>query len=436
MANSESSDYEIKVPEIGESIVEATISNWLKKEGDTIAIGEPVVQLETAKVNLEVSAAQGGILRKILHRENEDVRVGDILALVSASSTVAPDAASPNNQLQQNMPPSAAKDDGDAELKPKLVTPVAKRMAEEKGLDLTRVEGTGPAGRVGKEDINRYLESAASKTVHEEPASLQNQDKTPVPANMPAGEPPKPPEIIGRAQPPATRQEERIKMSRRRRTIVEHLAQARQNAAMLTTFNEIDMSKVLDLRARRNENFLARYGVKLGITSFFIKASIGALKAYPRLNAEIQGDEIIIKHYYDIGIAVADPDGLVVPVIHDADRLSFIELEQKITDFSQKTQKGKLSLEDLRGGTFTITNGGVFGSMMSTPILTYPQVAILGLHKIEKRPVVINDEIAIRPMMYAALTYDHRIVDGQEAVKFLVQVKTLIEDPESMLLEA
>lgn len=231
------------------------------------------------------------------------------------------------------------------------------------------------------------------------------------------------------------RSEERVKMSRRRRTIAQRLVEAQHTAAMLTTFNEIDMSAVMELRKRRGEEFQKRYDVKLGFMSFFVKASLGALKAFPEVNAEIQGDEMILKHYYDIGIAIGAEEGLVVPVLKDADRMTFAGIEKRIGEYVEKTQAGKLTLDDLRGGTFTITNGGVFGSLMSTPILTPPQVAILGMHKIEKRPVVVNDEVVIRPMMYVALSYDHRIVDGQEAVQFLVRVKELIEDPESMLLE-
>jgi 2-oxoglutarate dehydrogenase E2 component (dihydrolipoamide succinyltransferase) len=231
------------------------------------------------------------------------------------------------------------------------------------------------------------------------------------------------------------RREERIRMSRRRRTIAHRLVEAQQTAAMLTTFNEIDMSAVMALRARRNESFTERYGVKLGFTSFFVKASIGALKAFPKLNAEIQGDEMVLKHYYDIGVAIGDPQGLVVPVLRNADQMTFAAIEQQVKDLANRAQEGALTLEDLRGGTFTITNGGVFGSLLSTPILSYPQVGILGLHKIEKRPIAVDDEMVIRPMMYVALSYDHRIVDGREAVQFLVRVKELVEDPETLLIE-
>ena len=270
-----------------------------------------------------------------------------------------------------------------------------------------------------KTDVENYIQQHATLS-KAEALALSGTIPSVVEAPIETGEP---------------RREERIKMSRRRRTIAQRMVEVHQTAAMLTTFNEVDMTQVMDLRKRHNESFQERYGVKLGITSFFVKAAIGALKAFPLLNAEVQGDEMLVKYYYDLGVAVGSPEGLVVPVLRDADRMSFAAIEAKIAEFVRKTDEGKLTLEDLRGGTFSITNGGVFGSLMSTPILTPPQVGILGLHKIEKRPVVIDDQVIIRPMMYLALSYDHRIVDGREAVQFLVRVKELIEDPVSLLLE-
>lgn len=416
--------FEITVPELGESIVEATIIHWIKRKGDTIEAGEAVVELETSKVNLEVTATQSGTIHQILHQENEDVKVGDVLALIAPKDSINPVPANPLPTQSDTKPatePQPGKSEG--------ATPVAKRMAKEVGVDLGNIEGTGPGGRVAKSDVINYLSDKSSLPAPVEakgtPGHIEDnnmQSPTLPVQNVPIST-------------SSNRREERVKLSRRRRTIAESLIKAQQTAAMLTTFNEIDMTRILELRSRRNETLQAKFGIKLGITSFFIKAVIGALKTTPQLNAEIQGNEMVIKHYFDIGIAVANPGGLVVPVVRDADHLSLIEIERRVRELAGKVDDGSLTLEDLKGGTFTITNGGIFGSLLSTPILTYPQVGILGLHKIEKRPVVINDEIVIRPMMYAALTYDHRIVDGQEAVKFMSQIKTLIEDPEAMLLE-
>jgi len=300
------------------------------------------------------------------------------------------------------------------------VTPVAKRLAQEHDLDLTQVPRSG--GRVTKDDVARYLEEQQA-----EPAA--EPEKAPLKEEVKAGQFP------SLATEDRSGREERVRMTRRRKTIARRLVEAQQNAAMLTTFNEIDMKAVVELRQRRRDSFQERHGVKLGFMSFFVKASVGALKQFPRLNAEIDGEEIVLKHYYDIGMAIGAEEGLVVPVLRDVERMSFAEIEQAIVEYADKAKAGSLMLEDLRGGTFTVTNGGVFGSLLSTPILNPPQVAILGLHKIEKRPVVSEDEIVIRPMMYVALSYDHRIVDGREAVQFLVRIKELIEDPETLLLE-
>jgi 2-oxoglutarate dehydrogenase E2 component (dihydrolipoamide succinyltransferase) len=280
-------------------------------------------------------------------------------------------------------------------------------------VDVSAISGTGPENRVTKADVEQFLRETEKAEGTEEQALAESDAQ----------------------ETPPTRREDRLRMSRRRRTIAQRLLEAQQTTAMLTTFNDIDMRAVMDLRRRHNEDFQARYGVKLGIMSFFVKAAISALKTFPHLNAEIQGDEIVLKYYYDMGIAIGAEDGLVVPVIRDAQRLSFAEIERQINDFVAKTNEGKLSIEDLRGGTFTITNGGVFGSLLSTPILNSPQVGILGLHRIEERPIALNGEVVIRSMMYVALSYDHRIVDGREAVQFLVQIKGLVEDPERLLLE-
>ena len=404
---------EIIVPEMGESVIEATVRAWLKKEGDFVEAGEALVELETDKVNLEVGAKASGVLAKIQVGEGQDVKVGDVLGSINA------DAKQPASK--PDLPPAPPKPETPPtpQEKPQAVqpqvTPVASRVAREQNVDVSQVRGTGPDGRVTKSDVQQFVQKQSS-------------------TGSEAAKQPSKPSLVASVDS-TSRREERERMSRRRRTIAQRLLEASQSTAMLTTFNEINMSAVMNLRRRRNEAFQARYGIKLGFTSFFTKASISALKAFPRINAELQGDEIVLKNYYDIGIAVGAEEGLVVPVLRDADRLSFAEIEKQVKAFSTKANDGSLSVEDLRGGTFTITNGGVFGSMLSTPILNLPQVGILGLHKIEDRPVAENGQVVIRPMMYVALSYDHRIVDGREAVQFLVQVKELIEDPAWMLVE-
>jgi 2-oxoglutarate dehydrogenase E2 component (dihydrolipoamide succinyltransferase) len=403
----------IVVPEIGESIVEATVGSWLKHEGDLVAAGEAVVELETEKVNLEVYAERAGRLAHIERQAGEDVKVGDVLGVIDEVAETAGEAPEAAPAEARPTPPAMAEDKHKA-------TPVARRVAEEKGVDLAQVPPSGPGGRATKHDVQSYL---ARQQTGQAPTVQMPPSPRPVPSQE------------GGAAPERLLREERARMSRRRQTIARRLVEAQQTAAMLTTFNEVDMSAVAEVRKRRKETFMERHGVSLGLMSFFVKATIGALKAFPRLNAEIQGDEIVFKHYYDVGIAVGAAEGLVVPVLRDADRMAFAEVERTIKDFVQKAQDGTLSLEDLRGGTFTITNGGVFGSLLSTPILNPPQVGILGLHKIEERPIALGGEVVIRPMMYVALTYDHRIVDGREAVQFLVRFKELVEDPEDLLLE-
>jgi 2-oxoglutarate dehydrogenase E2 component (dihydrolipoamide succinyltransferase) len=405
----------IVVPELGESILEATVLEWFKNEGDVVAAGDHLLSLETSKVNVEVAAEQAGRLSHILHTRGEDVKVGDVLGTLETAVVPEAKPGLPAQPAAKAPAPVAA-----AEAAPGhevRATPLAQRVAHDLAVDLAQVPGTGPSGKTTRSDVEAFAtKGRAEKTV----AAPRTPAAPPAPA-APL------PMVAGR--------EERVRLSRRRRTIAARLVEAQHTAAMLTTFNEADMSAVMSLRQRRQDSFVARFGVKLGITSFFVKAAIGALKAFPRLNAEILGDEMILKHYYDIGIAVGAAEGLVVPVLRDADRLSFAAIEQKIKDFARQADDNSLSLEDLRGGSFTITNGGVFGSLLSTPILNPPQVGILGLHKIEKRPVVVDEAVVIRPMMYLALSYDHRIVDGMEAVQFLVRVKELIEQPEALLLE-
>ncbi len=446
---------EIRVPELGESVLSATVHQWFKQEGEQVAVGEALLELETDKVNLEVGAEQAGRLARIEHPAGDDVEVGDVLGQIeplaegeevriadsdedaaagapaaetpaqaqgaAAEQTAAP-AAQASGPERPPGPPSDAGSDGKGE---PAATPVARRMADQQGIDLAQVQGSGPGGKIFKEDLERFLEAKTAQPVGSGQVQPAGKLKTGQPAR-----PPSSPSI-----PNAARSERREKMSRRRRTIARRLVEAQHTAAMLTTFNEIDMGAVMGLRKRRNPAFIERYGVKLGITSFFVKAAVGALKAFPAINAQIEGDELVYKEFYDIGVAIGAPGGLVVPVLRDADRLSFAEIEARIRDFAEKTENRSLALEDLQGGTFSITNGGVFGSMLSTPILNPPQSGILGLHKIEDRPVAVAGQVEIRPMMYVALSYDHRVVDGREAVQFLVRVKELIEDPETMLLE-
>jgi len=423
----------IVVPEMGESIVDARIARWLKKEGEPVNVGEPLVELETDKIDVEVPAPKNGVLERITQAEGADVKIGEVLGTIAESQAAAgaapaDTAAKPAGttvRTQGADRPAARKSATDAAAPPArttngrgvAATPSARKAARQQQVELTAVESQGP--RVTRADVARsaHPESAAA------PA--------PAPARAPRPEPVRPP-------PPreaGARAEERIRMSKRRATIARRLVEAQQTAALLTTFNEIDMSAVMALRARQKEAFKTRHGVGLGIASFFVKAAVSALREVPRLNAEIQGDEMVLKHYYDIGVAVSAAEGLVVPVLRNADRLSFAEVELGIRALADKARQGTLTLDDLRGGTFSMTNGGVFGSLMSTPILNPPEVGILGLHAIKDRAVAVDGQVAVRPMMYVALTYDHRIVDGAEAVTFLVHVKQLIEDPGVLLIE-
>ncbi len=420
----------IVVPEMGESIVDARIAKWLKQEGDQVAVGEPLVELETDKVDVEVSAPQSGVLSSIAHATGADVKIGDVLGTITegkgqraegkgkdraeakGAKGEEPKAEQPEAEQPEAAPVVAA--DVPA-------TPAARRLARQENVDLSSVKSGGP--RVTPDDIK----SAKAPAEPAEPASPTKP--TPPPSTAPTAK------LRTHAPTTAERSEERVRMSRRRATIAKRLLEAQATAAMLTTFNEVDMTAVQQLRERRKGAFKERYGVSLGLSSFFVKAAVAALREFPRINAEIQGDEMVLKHYYDIGIAVGAEEGLVVPVLRDADRLSFAEIEQGVREFAGRAKEGTLTLDDLRGGTFTITNGGVFGSLMSTPILNPPQVGILGLHAIKDRPAGVDGRIELRPMMYTALTYDHRIVDGSEAVRFLVRIKELIEDPAQMLVE-
>ena len=407
----------IVVPEVGESIVDARVAKWLRKEGDVVAVGEPLVELETDKIDLEVSAPQAGVLTSIARKDGEDVKVGEVLGSIDEkaagkSAAPAPPAAEPAAPPETK---TEAKTNGKGDSKAPRATPTARKAAAANEVDLSRVQGSGDAGRVMRRDVEQAASAAAAPAV--------------------AKAKPVPPVSEDRRRAEGDRSEERVRMSKRRATIAKRLVEAQSTAAMLTTFNEVDMTAVMSLRERHKQAFKEQHGVGLGIASFFVKASVGALRSFPLLNAEIQGDEMVLKHYFDIGVAVGASEGLVVPVLRDADKMSFAEIEKQIRDFASRAEAGTLSLADLKGGTFTITNGGVFGSLLSTPILNPPQVGILGLHKIQDRPVAVNGQVAIRPMMYVALTYDHRIVDGSEAVRFLVRVKQLVEDPGALLLD-
>jgi 2-oxoglutarate dehydrogenase E2 component (dihydrolipoamide succinyltransferase) len=409
----------IVVPEVGESIVDARVAKWLRKEGDIVSAGDPLVELETDKIDLEVGAPQAGVLSRIDRKDGDDVKVGEVLGVIDEAKGAAASAPGPAARTAPARVTEAPTAGAQSDAKAPRATPTAKKAAEQHDVDLGRVKGSGDAGRVMRRDVEQ---AAAVGGGNGKGVGEARKARPAAPAESPR-------------RGSGDRGEERVRMSKRRATIAKRLVEAQSTAAMLTTFNEVDMSAVMSLRERHKQSFKERHGVGLGIASFFVKASVGALREFPRINAEIQGDEMVLKRYYDIGVAVGASEGLVVPVLRDADRMSFAEIEKQIRDLARRAEDGSLSLADLKGGTFTITNGGVFGSLLSTPILNPPQVAILGLHKIQERPVAVNGQVALRPMMYVALTYDHRIVDGAEAVRFLVRVKGLVEDPGALLLD-
>ncbi|MEC1291471.1 2-oxoglutarate dehydrogenase complex dihydrolipoyllysine-residue succinyltransferase [Bacillus mojavensis] len=415
---------EIKVPELAESISEGTIAQWLKQPGDYVEQGEYLLELETDKVNVELTAEESGVLQEVLKDSGDTVQVGEIIGTITEgageSSAPAPSekAESKESEKEEKQAEPAAQEvsqEAQTEAKSRTIaSPSARKLAREKGIDLSQVPTGDPLGRVRKQDVEAYEKPAAKPAPQQQKQQPQAQ-KTQQSFDKPV---------------------EVQKMSRRRQTIAKRLVEVQQTSAMLTTFNEVDMTAVMNLRKRRKDQFLEQNEVKLGFMSFFTKAVVAALKKYPLLNAEIQGDELIVKKFYDIGIAVAAEEGLVVPVVRDADRLTFAGIEKEIGELAKKARNNKLTLGELQGGSFTITNGGTFGSLMSTPILNSPQVGILGMHKIQLRPVAIDEErFENRPMMYIALSYDHRIVDGKEAVGFLVTIKNLLEDPEQLLLE-
>jgi 2-oxoglutarate dehydrogenase E2 component (dihydrolipoamide succinyltransferase) len=409
----------IKVPPLGESIVEATVSRWLKKEGDAVASGDTLVELETDKITVEVPALAAGVLTKQAVKEGDVVKVDELLGEIAegaSASAAAPAAApAPAAPVPTSAPAAAAPTPAPASAEVRA-SPAAQRVAAEKGVDLNAVPGTGRGGVVSKPDV---IEAAAKATEKAGPSVRQIEAAPPRPAPIAAtGE-----------------RETREKMTTRRKRIAENLLLAQHATAHLTTFNEIDMSAVVALRERLKEKVEKEHGVKLSFMPFFVKAACMALKTYPVVNGQIDGDSIIYKHYVNMGIAVASEAGLVVPNVKDADRKGMLDVARDIAALAKKAREGKLTMEDLTGGTFTITNGGVFGSLLSTPIINYPQAGILGLHKTQDRPIAVNGQVVIRPMMYVALSYDHRLIDGQQAVLFLVRAKELMEDPATMLID-
>jgi len=430
---------EIRVPPLGESVVEATVGRWSKKEGDSVRKDEVLVELETDKITVEVAAPADGTLGAVRKQEGDTVGVNELLAELEAGAAApaaaqeGPAASAATAEKEGAAPPTATPAAATATASADAPTsPAARAIAAEHGVDIGGVQGSGPNGRVTKEDVLKRIEDGRAAAG----APQRQPDAAPVAQQQPAAAAQKPAATPAPAPAPTgDRPETRQRMSRRRQTIARRLLEAQHGTASLTTFNEVDLHAVMELRKRRQDDFVKKHGIKLGFMSFFTRAVIGALKAFPRLNAEIQGDEIVLKSFYDIGIAVGAEEGLVVPVVRNADRQTFADLEKSIADLGKRARDGKLTLDELQGGTFTITNGGTFGSMLSTPILNPPQVGILGMHNIVERPVVVNGEIVIRPIMYVALTYDHRIVDGSEAVRFLVTVKQLLEDPINMLIE-
>lgn len=424
---------DIKIPMMGESISEATIGQWLKREGDAVRKGEPVVELETEKANVEIAADVDGVLEKIVKAEGDTVTVGDVVGVIDDSPTSAgqkrPAASATAATGGRAAPAAPAEADDRAE-----ATPVARKLAEERGIDLAQLRGSGRGGKITREDVEALIDSADGTSQAAEPAKTETAAAPTRPAQARAEAPPqKRPEPTAQAGS-GGRPEERVRQSRRRQTIARRLVEAHQTAVMTTTYNEIDMSQVVQLRKRRREEFKQQFGIDLGFMSFFVKAVVAGLKAYPRLNASLDGEDVVLKKYYDIGIAVASEEGLVVPVLRDADQQTFAGIEKAIAGMVQRTRDRKLTLEELTGGTFTITNGGVFGSLFSTPILNPPQVGILGMHRAIDRPIAVDGKVEVRSMMYAALTYDHRVVDGADAVRFLARVKSVVEDPGSLLL--
>jgi len=406
---------EIRVPTLGESITEATVGKWFKKAGDSVSADEPLVELETDKVTLEVNAPSAGVLSEIVAETGQTVAIGALLGQLSGGAAL-PDAA-----------PAAAKPVRAAAVTTAMPpAPAAAKIAAEDKIDLASISGSGKRGQVLKSDVLAAIAEAHASAPVVVPAPSQAPAVQPIPAPAPAAR---------GATPDDSAREERVRMTKLRQTIARRLKEAQNTAAMLTTFNEVDLSEVMGLRARYKDAFEKKHVVKLGFMGFFVKACVQALKEIPAVNAEIDGADLVYKNYYHIGIAVGTDKGLIVPVVRDADKLSIAEIEKTIARLGKRARDGQLTLEELQGGTFTITNGGIYGSLMSTPILNAPQSGILGMHKIQDRPVAVGGKVEIRPMMYLALSYDHRIVDGREAVTFLVRVKEALEDPARLVLD-
>ena len=423
---------DITVPALGESVTEATVMRWNKAPGDAVARDETLVELETDKIAVEVTAEAAGTLAEIVAGEGADVEVGALLGRLEVGEGATDDTST---EAEPASPAARETVAARATARVPPPSPAVRRLLDEHGLDPTQIEGTGKGGRLLKSDVLAAVVARASSAAAPAPEPLPEPAEPE--AATPAAPPPEPtpPHPTPVPTPLEHRREERVPMSRLRRRAAERLKLALDTAAMLTTFNEVDMSAVNALRAAHGEAFERKHGVRLGLMSFFVKASVAALVEYPAVNAQIEGDDIVYKHYHDIGVAVSAPQGLVVPVLRDAAQMSFAEVEQAIRAYAAKARDGKLALDDLLGGTFTISNGGVFGSLMSTPIINPPQSAILGMHKVEERPVAVDGAVEIRPMMYLALSYDHRIIDGREAVSFLVRIKECIEDPQRLLLD-
>ena len=407
---------EIKVPELPESIADAVVVAWYKKQGESIQQDENLVDLETDKVVLEVPAISSGVIEKIFYEEGSVVTSGQVLAILDENAEVAGNAPIKTESSKSSAPVMAAKSTTEI-VSDVAISPSARKMMHEFDLDASMIKGSGKHGRVLKEDVQAYVANQKTPAATK-PAETNSKPVSEKTISMPSGH----------------SIEKRVPMTRLRSRIAERLVQAQQNAAILTTFNEVNMKPVMELRARHKEKFEKEYGTKLGFMSFFVKASLEALKKFPAVNASIDGNDIVYHGYYDIGVAVSGPNGLVVPVVRNAEEMNMAEIEKSIVDYAMKARDNKLSLEEITGGTFTISNGGVFGSMLSTPILNPPQSAILGMHTIKERAMVVDGEIVVLPMMYLALSYDHRIIDGREAVQFLVTIKDMLEDPSRMLL--
>jgi len=407
---------EIRVPTLGESVTEATIGRWFKKAGEAVAVDEPLVELETDKVTIEVPAPSAGVLGEIAAKDGDTVAVGALLGMINDGAAAAKPAAAPGAAKPAGAPPPAPAPAAKASPSDAPLAPSVRKLSAESGIEASTVPGSGKDGRVTKGDMLAAIEKAAS---------------APTPVNQPAAA------VQVRAPSPAddAAREERVKMTRLRQTIARRLKDVQNTAAMLTTFNEVDMTNVMAMRSHYKDVFEKKHGAKLGFMGFFTKACVQALKDIPAVNAEIDGSDLIYKNYYHIGIAVGTDKGLVVPVVRDCDQKSIADIEKGIADFGRRARDGQLKIDEMQGGTFTITNGGIYGSLMSTPILNAPQSGILGMHKIQERPMVIGGKIEVRPMMYLALSYDHRVIDGKEAVTFLVRVKESLEDPARLVLD-